>query len=81
VRCEGQTITGLWEEWKDIEIRGACEIVRDDHHGREMILLARPMIAAAQPPSDGRASASVDRLSFPSTGISDSLWHEANEAR
>jgi hypothetical protein len=35
-------------EWKDIEIRGACEIVHDNHHGREMILLARPMIAVAQ---------------------------------
>jgi hypothetical protein len=46
-------IAGLWKEWNDIEIRGACEIVHDDHHGREMILLARPMIAAAQSPSYG----------------------------
>jgi hypothetical protein len=33
---------------EDIEIRGACEIVDYNHHGREMILLVRPMIAAAQ---------------------------------
>jgi hypothetical protein len=34
----------LWEKWKDIEIRGAGEIVHDDHQGGRMILLARSMI-------------------------------------